>query len=219
MMNYRKILMPIGIFGGTFDPVHLGHLRTAIEIREKFFLQDVYFVPCQVPVHKAPTIASAFDRMAMLNLAVASEPNFHVDDREIQRGTPSYMIETLQSFRTQFGPEQPLALILGSDVLNDFTTWRNWEQIFDLAHLIIVPRGVSSYRMSSELQAILSFRKNKTPKTIVHSPAGEVFLQRVTKFDISSTLIRSKIAKKQNPRYLIPEQVLGYIRERGIYGI
>lgn len=209
--------MPIGIFGGAFDPVHIGHLHTAAELVEKFFLQDVYFVPCQTPVHKAPTLAQAAHRLTMLNLAIAGEPKLHVDDCEIRRKTPSYMVETLRSFRKQFGKERPLALILGSDALMGFTGWRNWEEIFELAHIIVVPRRIHKMHLPAELEACLSFRKNKTPKTIVRSPAGEVFFQRTTRLDISSTAIRSRIMKKQSVRYLVPDKVWEYIQEQGLY--
>lgn len=216
-MSRKEVLMPVGILGGAFDPVHIGHLHTAIELIEKFFLQDVYFVPCQTPVHKPPTIAEASDRLAMLKLAIDGEPKFHVDDREIRRKTPSYMVETLRSFREQFGEERPLALILGSDALMGFTSWRNWEEIFELAHLIVVPRGIHKIRLPAELEACLSFRKNKTPKTIVRSAAGEVFFQRTTKLDISSTAIRSSMKKNQSVRYLVPDKVWEYMQEQELY--
>src|SRR5277367_879058 len=128
---------PIGIFGGAFDPVHFGHLRAATEVAEHFSLETVYFVPCQVPVHKPSTLANAEHRLAMLQLAIANQKKFWVDDREIRRETPSYMVETLRSFREEVGPKTPLALILGLDALFGFTTWYHWQEIFDWAHLIV----------------------------------------------------------------------------------
>lgn len=215
---YKPIIKPIGIFGGAFDPVHLGHLRAALEISEKFLLEKVYFVPCQVPVHKARTAATATHRIAMLNLAMAGEKKFQVDDREVRRKTPSYMVETLSSFREEFGENRPLALILGSDALMGFTTWREWEKFFDLAHIIVVARGSQKMILSPEFKGYLSFRKNKSPRTIVNSPAGSVFFQRTTKLDISSTTIRSLLLKKSSPRYLIPETVWEYIQREQLYG-
>jgi len=213
----KNSLAPIGIFGGAFDPIHFGHLRAALEIAEKFLLAKVYFVPCQTPVHKAPTVAAAPHRMAMLNLAVKKEVGFCVDDREIQRETPSYMVETLHSFREEFGRERSLALILGADALLGLTAWREWEKIFDLAHIIVVSRETQKLRLSPELRAVLNFRKNKNPQTIFNSVAGDVFFQRVTRLDISSSLIRTKLAKQQSPHYLVPEVVLEYIQQEGLY--
>lgn len=206
----------IGIFGGAFDPIHLGHLRAAIEVTEKFGLQSLHFVPCQRPVHKVPTIASPLDRLAMLELAVDGMKNFQVDRREVDRESPSYMIETLQSFRLQYGKKMPLALILGWDALIHFTTWRDWEAIFSLAHLIIVSRGQKT-SLSKDLDAQLAVRSSKDAQTMTATPAGSVFYQRITRLDITSTKLRRLIANQRSARYLVPDGVWVYIQERGLY--
>lgn len=207
---------PIGIFGGAFDPIHVGHLRAAVEVTEKFDLQSVHFVPCQNPVHKAPTVASAADRLAMLTLAVEGMKNFQVDRREVDRESPSYMIETLQSFRLQYGKKMPLALILGWDALARFTTWRDWEAIFTLAHLIIVSRG-QKIVLPKDLDAQLTVRGSKDVQMMAATPAGSVFYQRITRLDITSTQLRRLIANQRSAQYLVSDGVWAYIQERGLF--
>jgi len=129
----------IGIFGGTFDPIHLGHLRTALELADKHSLTEIRFIPCKDPVLKKPAQVSAKHRLAMLTLAVKHQPNFKIDQRELKRKTPSYMIDTLCELQEEM-PKERFALILGSDALSSFTQWQCYDDILELAELILVPR-------------------------------------------------------------------------------
>jgi nicotinate-nucleotide adenylyltransferase len=188
----------IGIFGGTFDPVHLGHLRLALSLVDHYHLEEVRFVPCKQPVHKQAATVSAEHRLAMLKLAVEKQPNFIVDDREIKRSSPSYMIETLQSFKHEM-PTQVFGLILGSDALAHFTSWYHWQEIIKIVKLLIVPRpsfGSTSVRL--ELQA-----------------ATEIL--NITTLPISSSHIRAEIKAGHSPRYWIPDSVWDYINSHQLY--
>lgn len=141
-MNTPK---PIGILGGTFDPVHFGHLRTALELKQILDLQEIKFLPCHTPVHKELPSAHPHHRIAMLQLAIANESGFALDDRELRRATPSYMIETLTSLRQELN-DTPLILIMGSDAFTNLPTWKNWQQLLDMAHIAVAIRAGKKWR-------------------------------------------------------------------------
>ena len=130
----------IGILGGTFDPVHFGHLRLAVEMYQDLGLQEVRLVPCRIPPHRNAPQASPEQRLAMLRLAIEHELGLRVDQRELQRDGPSYMVDTLQSLRDELGPDTPLSLILGMDAFDDIDTWHRWEELIQLAHFIVIQR-------------------------------------------------------------------------------
>lgn len=203
--------MLIGLLGGTFDPVHLGHLRAALEIYQRLPLQEVRFIPCQQPVHKAPAVATAEHRLAMLRIALSDHPMFSIDERELHRSTPSYMIETIESMR-QEDPDTPFGLILGMDALADFCTWKRWENILDLTHLVVAFRP-GDFLLPKELKHRLCI----DPEKLRESRGGSIFLQTTTTLDISSTRIRSDMKEKVDCSYLLPEAVYQYIREEGLY--
>ena len=165
----------IGILGGTFDPIHLGHLRLALEAYEKYKLSEVRFIPCRSPVHKKDPIASTQHRIAMLKLALKSHPDFVLDQREITRKTPSYMIETLQSLKKEM-PQQSLGLILSATDMDTFTQWHCWKDILALAKLFIMPRGTaSSLPISSTLIRKL-IKQNKSPRFLLPDPVLDYIL-------------------------------------------
>lgn len=138
----------IGILGGTFDPIHFGHLRTALDVVEDLNLQQLRFIPCGEPPHRDQPHASPAQRLAMVQLAIASESRFMVDAREIQRGGPSYMVETLESLRQELGEQQSLGLIVGLDAFAALDSWYRWQDLIDLAHLIIMTRPGWAWRIS-----------------------------------------------------------------------
>ena len=156
----------IGILGGTFDPVHLGHLRLALDLLDKnslspHKLSEIRFIPCKNPVLKKSASASSQHRLAMLKLAVKNQPNFSIDDRELRRKTPSYMIDTLCELQTEM-PEERFALIMGSDALSLFTQWQCYEDILEIAELVIIPRGTLATLpiSSSHIRALLKSGKS-----------------------------------------------------------
>ncbi len=207
---------PIGILGGTFDPVHHGHLRTALELKQILDLQSVRFLPCKMPVHKEEAHANAEHRLNMLQLAIADEPDFVIDDREIQRHSASYMVESLTSLRDEL-PDTPLALILGSDVFADLPSWKNWRQSIELAHIVIAVRAGQKMHLDSEMERFLNAHQDLDYGSLHESVAGKIFLQFVTPLDISSNAIRCQLEAGYDARFLLPDTVLAYIKKQRLY--
>ncbi|NNM59153.1 MAG: nicotinate-nucleotide adenylyltransferase [Legionellales bacterium] len=216
MTNFRPLEKPIGIIGGTFDPIHFGHLRTAMELLQIFDLEKIHFVPCHSPVHKGDPLASAAHRLAMLHLAVANEPRLVPDDREIARDTPSYMIDTLQSFRKAH-PDRPLALIVGSDAFINLATWKNWRHLIELAHIIVAIRAGQKMLLDTEMENFLNAHHDLDYGASHEELAGKIFLQFVTPLDISSTMIRCQVGAHYSPEFLLPDSVLAYIKTHQLY--
>ncbi len=208
----------IGIFGGTFDPVHYGHLRSALEVKELFGLSEVRLIPCASPPHRNQPAASALMRLQMLELAVKNRPGLKIDTRELDRhnqlnNVPSYMVDTLKSLRHEL-PNQSLLLFIGSDAFNSLTTWHQWRQLFDVAHIVVMTRP------GFEIQQLDDFFKSRLAddkQALAQNRAGKLFFQQITQLDISATAIRQMIAKKQNPGFLLPDAVIEYINEHKLY--
>lgn len=209
-------LKPIGIMGGTFDPIHCGHLRTAIELLQILDLEQVRLIPCQTPVHKDQALVKPVHRLAMLALAISEEPRLVSDDREIMRETPSYMINTLQSLRKDY-PDRPLVLILGSDAFINFATWKSWKEITDIAHIVVAIRAGQKMHLDSEMERFLNAHQDLDYGCLHDTLAGKIFLQFVTPLDISSTAIRCQLEAGYSPRFLLPDPVLAYIKNHHLY--
>ena len=206
----------IGIFGGTFDPVHFGHLRAASEASEKLPLREFRLLPAGSPPHRSKTFASAAHRLAMLELATSEYSDLVVDDREVRRGGHSYMVDTLAEIRQEEG-ETPLVLMVGQDAVNHLDSWYEWRSLFELAHLVVMRRPGSSHVYSGELFEALQPRMIEDPALLGRSPHGCVIPLEVTQLEISSTRIRRIIADGRSPRFLLPESVIGYMAENGLY--
>lgn len=206
----------IGIFGGTFDPVHYGHLRAASEARERLSLADLRLLPAGNPPHRAVTFASAEHRLAMLRLALANHSDLWVDDREVRRGGYSYMVDTLKEIRLEEG-EGPLLLMIGQDSANKLDSWHQWQQLFTLAHLVIMRRPDSRHGYSGALFQEMHPRVVSDPGLLRQSPAGLVLPLEVTQLAISSTEIRRQIAGGESARFLLPDSVIKYIHDHGLY--
>ena len=208
----------IGILGGTFDPVHLGHLRTAVELREALGLEEVRLLPCGTPPHREPPVASGADRLAMLEAAIAGEPGLAVDTRELERPGPSYMVDTLASFRAELGPGRPLCLLLGTDALAGLERWHRWRRIPELAHLVVARRPGADLPAAGAVGELLAARRVDNTAALREAPAGRILVRDVTLLDISATRIRALLAQGRSVRYLVPEAVLELIHARGLYG-
>jgi nicotinate-nucleotide adenylyltransferase len=208
----------IGILGGTFDPIHFGHLRMALELHQALNLTEVRLVPCFQPVHRKSPMASAEDRLAMIEAAIIDEPALKVDDCEIIRQGPSYMIDTLIHLRKN-NPDVPLCLIMGIDALLGLPSWHRYEEILTLAHLVIAHRPQYTIPQTGTVHQLIDQYLDQDPAAIHESRAGTIILQPVTALDISATDIRKQIAMGKSPRYLLPENVNKYIKEHGIYSI
>ncbi len=206
----------IGIFGGTFDPVHYGHLRAALEALESLKLRDFRLLPAGTPPHRANTFASAEHRLAMLNLALSRYPELQVDDREVRRVGSSFMVDTLKEIRAEEG-EAPILLMIGQDAANVLDQWHEWEALFDLAHLVIMRRPESKHIYSGALFEQVQPRLVSDPEQLRDSPAGLILPLEVTQLAISSTEIRRQIQAGLSPRFLLPDPVIDYILEKGLY--
>jgi nicotinate-nucleotide adenylyltransferase len=213
---------PVGIFGGTFDPIHYGHLRLAEEIVEGAKLAEVRFTPSGTPPHRARPGASAADRVAMARLAVAGNDRFSVDDRETRRVGPGYTFDTLTELRSELGVSRPLALLLGADAFLELATWHRWRALFDLAHIVVAyrpgfPIDTWQARMPEPLAHEYAARHMHQPLAVHLAPAGGVAAVSMTGLDISATFVRNAVAAGASARYLLPDSVLDYIRSRGLY--
>jgi len=207
----------IGLFGGTFDPVHFGHLRAALEAREKLGLSRLRLLPAGDPPHRSDTVATAAQRLAMLDLAVASCEGLQVDDRELRRAGPSFMVDTLAEVRREAGTA-PVLLLIGQDAANALDSWHRWRDLFSLAHLVVMRRPDAHFLCDGELLRQIERRRVAQPGDLLKAPAGQVLPLEVTQLDISSTLIRHLLAEGRSPQFLLPDPVLEYIRRQHLYG-
>ncbi len=208
---------PIGVLGGTFDPIHYGHLRPALELLETLELAEIRFIPCRIPAHRGMPRVTAEQRLALVRLATVGQPGFVADDRELQREGPSYMVDTLASLRDDCGADTPLCLILGADAFRELHTWHRWEALSGLAHLVVMRRPGASQSLPPPLKAFAAPRTIEDAVELRRCPAGGILFQAVTQLDISATQIRALLARGQSPRYLLPEAVLAYIHDRALY--
>lgn len=207
---------PIGIFGGTFDPIHYGHLRTAFELVEALRLTELRFMLCGVPPHREAPVASAEDRLAMVRAATEAQHGFVVDDREIQREGPSYSVDTLSELRAEF-PDRSLCLIVGMDVFLSLPKWYQWREILHLAHVVVAHRPGWRAPGLGPLGELLADRGTARVGELHDSLAGSIFIHAVTQLEISSSGIRTLVAGGADPRFLMPDAVRQLIADTGCY--
>ena len=206
----------IGIFGGTFDPVHFGHLRAASEARERLSLADLRLLPAGNPPHRATTFAAAEHRLAMLRLALEDHQDLWADDREVRRGGRSYMVDTLREVRSEAG-DAPLLLLIGQDAANSLDSWHRWRELFTLAHIVVMRRPDSRHIYSGKLFEQVQPRLVSHLQALGGESAGLILPLEVTQLAISSTDIRRQIAAGESPRFLLPDSVIEYIHGNGLY--
>jgi nicotinate-nucleotide adenylyltransferase len=213
---------PIGILGGTFDPIHYGHLRLGEELGEALRLDEVRLLPSGTPPHRAAPVAASEHRLAMTRLAVEGNPRFRVDDREILRSGPGYMFDTLTSTRKEAGSTRALVLMLGADAFLELATWHRWHELFGLAHIAVAHRpGFPVERWAEKMPQPLAreytARLMQQPLAVHLSPAGGIVVVPFTALDISATALRDILRGGRSPRYLLPAAVLDYIRSNRLY--
>jgi nicotinate-nucleotide adenylyltransferase len=213
---------PVGIFGGTFDPIHHGHLRLAQEALEQCRLSEVRFIPSGTPPHRAPPHASATHRVEMVRLAIQGQPGFVLDEREALRTDPCYSVDTFSALRGELGADTPLCLLIGSDAFLQLNTWHQWLRLFDLAHLIVIQRpgkpvGNAMAQADATLCAQYQARLAPSPSLLHEAASGSIVVLDMPLLDISATDIRSRSAQKKNLRYLLPDTVNHYIQLNKLY--
>lgn len=210
-------LAPIGILGGTFDPIHNGHLRLAVEAQEQCGLSEVHFIPSGTPPHRSAPHASATDRLHMVQLAVHSNPAFLADQRETYRTDACYTVDTLTALRAELGAQQPLCLLLGSDAFAQLHTWHQWQHLFALAHIVVMqrpgqPLGNALAKADPNLLHEYSSRLAPSPKVLHESPAGHIVVLNIPALEISSTDIRRRCVEGKNIHALVPDSVAHFIQ-------
>jgi nicotinate-nucleotide adenylyltransferase len=208
----------IGILGGTFDPVHFGHLRPALEVQEALALDEVRLVPCHIPPHRAEPHASGAQRLAMLEAAVRAHPALRVDSRELRRYGPSYTFDTLTSLREELG-DAGLCLLMGMDAFADLTTWHRWHELIGLCHLVVMTRPGAEVSSGGALGEFIRSHRVGDAAALRGRPAGRLLFQPVTALAISASRIRRLLAEGLNPAFLMPEAVIAFIYQEGLYGI
>ena len=211
----------IGVFGGTFDPIHFGHLRSALEICDSLSLKEIRFIPSRTPPHRGEPLADPMQRLAMVKAALAGQPDLVLDDREIKREGQSYMIDTLESLRGEFTTE-PLCLILGMDSFMEISGWHRWKDLLTQAHIVVMHRPGKSLHdvnseQASEASSLLKNHQVKNAAALQRKPAGSILMHPISQLDISASKIRDLVAKGKSPRYLLPDVVLQMIKVQKIY--
>jgi len=207
---------PIGIFGGTFDPIHYGHLRTALELLEGLSLAEVRFIPCgRQPLRHEQTAASQ-TRLSMVEAAVESEARFSVDTRELEREGPSYSVDTLTGLRTEH-QDRPLCLLLGMDAFLSLPNWQRWEELIGLAHIVVAHRPGWQAPVEGDLGDLVREHATEAPQDLRAASSGRVFITPVTQLEISATGLRKLIRAGLDPKYLVPESVRAIITETECY--
>ncbi|MES9856059.1 MAG: nicotinate-nucleotide adenylyltransferase [Sedimenticola sp.] len=200
----------IGILGGTFDPIHNAHLRTALDVLQALQLDEVCLIPLRQPPHRESPLLTPQQRLELVQLAVAGNPLFKVDDRELKRKGDSYTVDTLLSLRQELG-DQPICLLMGTDAFRGFPDWHKPEEILKLAHLVIMQRPGEKH------PPIYPDRTTTAPQQLRKSPGGLIFFQPVTQLAISATAIREQLQQGRSPRYLLPDAVLDIIEKKQLY--
>ncbi len=209
-------MRPIGVFGGMFDPIHYGHLRTAHELFEILGLEALVFLPAGDPPHRAAPLADAETRLAMVRAAVQDDSRFLVDDREFRRAGPSYTVLTLEEMRAERGG-QPIALIMGMDTFAGIDRWHRATELLSLAHMVIARRPRAATPAEGHAAELLRDRRCTNPERLSASPAGLVYVSEGTQIDLSSSAVRNVVAAGRDPRYLMPEAARRIILARGSY--
>lgn len=209
----------IGLMGGTFDPIHLGHLRLAWEAHSLLGLTTTEIIPCHLPPHRDTPASGAHHRLEMTRLACKNTPAFHVNDWEIDKHSASYSIETIQHLREQASPETPLVFILGMDAYRLFCRWHRWQEILNLCHLWVAHRpGSPPPKTHSKEYQLLQINRAEQPHDLLAKPSGLIHVHDTTALDISATQLRDDIKQGIEPRFLLPETVWQYIKHHQLYG-
>ena len=207
----------IGLFGGTFDPVHIGHLRTALELQEILELDEVRLLPCSDPYHRDSETTPAPHRLAMLQLACADVPGLVVDDRELHRSGPTYTFDTLSSLREELGDDCSLVLCMGMDALLNLPTWHRWQDFLALCHIVVACRPGYQLPESGALADLIQDKAATSVAELHALPAGKVLVREMTLLPVSATEVRAAIGDNRSLKWLVPDPVIQYINDQKLY--
>jgi nicotinate-nucleotide adenylyltransferase len=209
----------VGLLGGTFNPIHYGHLRMAQELADALHLNEVRFIPSANPPHKAAPAVPAQQRAEMVQLAIADNPLFKLDTRELSRVGASYTIDTLISLREELGNAVSLNLIMGADAFIHLNTWHRWQELLNYCHIVLVqrPNTSSQAKLPDNLAILLQDHYTENLDELANNAAGYIHMQAITPLDISSTKIREALKSNASAHYLMPEQVIAYIAASKLY--
>lgn len=217
MSELSEPLAAVGVFGGTFDPVHYGHLRSALELVEHLQLRQLRLMPCAVPPHREVPACSAAHRAAMVELAVAGEPRLVCDGRELEREGTSYTVDSLIELRQELGQGCSLCLVMGCDAVLKITTWHRWQELLDRAHVVVIARPGWQLPAAGPVAEWLGRNRLANPLQLHRRAAGGILIEELRPLAISSTEIRRLLAAGRSPRYLLPQAVLDYIQTHDLY--
>lgn len=206
----------LAIFGGTFNPIHHGHLRSAVELLEQLPVDELRFMPCALPPHREPPGISARRRASMVELAIAGESRLVCDGRELQRRGPSYTIDSLHSLREEIGAERSLVLVMGFDALLGLDCWHRWRELLEHCHIAAIARPGWDWPQTGALGEYLASRVTP-PASLAQKPAGGVAIATLRPLPISATEIRSLLQSGRSVRYLVPDAVHTYIQDHRLY--
>jgi nicotinate-nucleotide adenylyltransferase len=206
----------IGVLGGTFDPIHFGHLRLALELKQSLGLSQMRLMPCHRPVHRGEPQVSSAQRAEMIRLALLDCPELTLDERELRRDTPSYTFDTLRSLRAELGAEVSLIWAMGTDAFAALDSWNRWQELLDYAHLVVIERPGFSLPDAGPVARLL--QQHRAPASALDElPAGAIVLPSLRLLDISATGIRAQLAAGESAQFLLPESVRRYILAEGLY--
>jgi nicotinate-nucleotide adenylyltransferase len=223
-----QLAPPLGIFGGTFDPIHDGHIYPVIEAAEKTNIKKVALMPCFIPSHKNPAVASSEDRLKMVEIICDDYPLFFPDSRDINRGKPTFSVDSLKEIREAM-PTTPLCFFIGTDSFHNLFTWHDWSTLFSLCHFVVCKRkgesikeiqGLSdspSKQPASQLKTLLNKRQTFTPIALHNSLAGHIYVANTQTLNVSSTQIRQQLYKNQSVECFLPPKILDYIQQHKLY--
>ncbi|MDD3530897.1 MAG: nicotinate-nucleotide adenylyltransferase [Gallionellaceae bacterium] len=213
------VTRPVGLLGGTFDPIHYGHLRLAEEMAEALGLAEVRILPTGTPPHRGRPHAPAIDRLAMAALAISGNPRLRLDEHEVHKIEPCYMVDTLAALRAELGEAQPIVLFLGADAFAGLSGWHQWRRLFALCHIAVAERPGCDLAsaMPAALASACAHRLTVEPSDLAAGAAGQVFRHTITQLDISASRIRELVGTGHSARYLLPDAVLDHIERQRLY--
>lgn len=210
-------MRPLALLGGTFDPVHVGHLRAAIEAREALAADEIRLLPCALPAHREQPEVGAEQRLQMLQAAVAGIQGLRCDDRELRRSGPSFTYDTLVSVRAEIGSARPLVLVLGADAFAGLPGWHRWRELTSLAHIAVLTRPDAHGLIDPRLEELLATAGCSDTMDLRRSAQGRVLRLQIPPLPVSSTLVRERLRGGRSVRFLVPDAVLGLIESHGWY--